>query len=95
MKCYYHDNKEVIAACTECGRFICEACNVNINGKAIDNYIVAADLQNSACNFADWQQRAMNRICRRTHSLVVPHFHILDISCYTSLEITNQLYYFS
>ena len=35
MKCYYHDDKEVIAACTECGRFICEACNVNINGKAV------------------------------------------------------------
>ena len=35
MKCYYHDNKEVVAACTECGRFICEACKVNINGKAV------------------------------------------------------------
>ena len=35
MKCYYHDNKEVIAACTECGRFICEECKVNINGKAV------------------------------------------------------------
>ena len=35
MKCYYHDNKEVVAACTECGRFICEECKVNINGKAV------------------------------------------------------------
>ena len=35
MKCYYHDNKEVVAACTECGRFICEECKVNISGIAV------------------------------------------------------------
>ena len=35
MKCYYHNDREVIAACTECGRFICEECKVNINGKAV------------------------------------------------------------
>ena len=35
MNCYYHDNKEVVAACTECGRFICSECKVDINGKAV------------------------------------------------------------
>lgn len=35
MNCYYHNDKEVVAACTECGRFICDACKVNINGKAV------------------------------------------------------------
>ena len=35
MKCYYHNDKEVVAACTECGRFICDSCKVNINGKAV------------------------------------------------------------
>ena len=35
MNCYYHDNKEVVCACTECGRFICSECKVDINGKAV------------------------------------------------------------
>lgn len=35
MNCYYHDNKEVVSACTECGRFICSECKVDINGKAV------------------------------------------------------------
>lgn len=35
MKCSYHREREAIAACTECGKFICEECKVNINGKAV------------------------------------------------------------
>ena len=35
MKCNYHSDREVVAACTECGRFICEECKININGKAV------------------------------------------------------------
>lgn len=35
MNCYYHENKEVVSACTECGRFICSECKVDINGKAV------------------------------------------------------------
>lgn len=35
MKCSYHADKEAMAACTECGRFICEECRININGKAV------------------------------------------------------------
>lgn len=35
MKCSYHQDKEAIAACTECGRFICEECKIDINGKAV------------------------------------------------------------
>ena len=46
MKCYYHNDREVIAACTECGRFICEECKVNINGKAVCKSCV----ENNICN---------------------------------------------
>ena len=35
MNCYYHNDKEVVAACIECGRLICDECKVNINGKAV------------------------------------------------------------
>ena len=35
MNCSYHNDREVVAACTECGRFICEGCKVDINGKVV------------------------------------------------------------
>lgn len=35
MNCYFHKNRDVVAACTECGRFICEACKIDINSKAV------------------------------------------------------------
>lgn len=35
MKCYVHEDKEAIGACTECGKFICEACELTIDGKKV------------------------------------------------------------
>lgn len=40
MKCSYHQDKEAIAACTECGRFICEECKIDINGKAVCKHCI-------------------------------------------------------
>ena len=48
MNCSYHSDREVVAACTECGRFICEECKVNINGKAVCKNRNGAVLQRGA-----------------------------------------------
>lgn len=46
MKCYYHNDKEVVAACTECGRFICEACKINISEKPVCKTCIEAGALN-------------------------------------------------
>jgi len=33
MHCYVHEQKEAVAACVHCGKFICEECRTEINGK--------------------------------------------------------------
>ena len=67
MKCYYHDNKEVIAACTECGRFICEACNVNINGKAVCKTCIENGVFNTnhVYNYGGMNQQGYNNYYAR------------------------------
>ena len=33
MNCYIHEQKPAIGTCVHCGRFICEECKTEINGK--------------------------------------------------------------
>lgn len=61
MKCYYHDDKEVVAACTECGRFICEECKVNINGKAVCKVCVENGAFNSNQGYNRYNYSGMNQ----------------------------------
>ncbi|MBS6183522.1 MAG: NINE protein [Clostridium celatum] len=61
MKCYYHDNKEVIAACTECGKFICEECKVNINGKAVCKVCIENGVFNSNHGYNTYNYNGMNQ----------------------------------
>ena len=35
MRCYVHKEKEAIGACVNCGKFICEECNVEIDEKSM------------------------------------------------------------
>jgi hypothetical protein len=35
MKCYYHPDTDAVAACTNCGKAICQSCSVNVSGKLI------------------------------------------------------------
>lgn len=35
MKCSFHSKNEAVATCTNCGRFICEECNVDIYQKSV------------------------------------------------------------
>lgn len=37
MKCYIHPNVDAIGACTRCGKMICQACSMEINGKLVCN----------------------------------------------------------
>ena len=74
MKCYYHDNKEVVAACTECGRFICEECKVNINGKAVckscvENNIFSYNQRNkyNTYNYGEVKQQEYNKYYGRKY----------------------------
>jgi len=34
MKCYVHPNTEAVGVCVECGRGICDACTVTVQGKS-------------------------------------------------------------
>jgi len=34
MKCYIHENREAMAICTGCGKFICEECHVEVDKKS-------------------------------------------------------------
>lgn len=35
MNCYKHNEREVVGACTSCGRLVCEECAVSIRGKIV------------------------------------------------------------
>lgn len=35
MRCYIHGNRNSKYACTNCGQFICEECNVEVDGKSV------------------------------------------------------------
>lgn len=37
MKCYVHPNVDAIGACTRCGKMICQACSMEIDGKLVCN----------------------------------------------------------
>ena len=74
MKCYYHNDREVIAACTECGRFICEECKVNINGKAVckscvENNIFSSNQRNkyNTYNYGEVKQEEYNKYYGRKY----------------------------
>ena len=74
MKCYYHNDREVIAACTECGRFICEECKVNINGKAVckscvENNIFSSNQRNkyNTYNYGEVKQQEYNKYYGRKY----------------------------
>jgi hypothetical protein len=35
MKCYYHPETDAVAACTNCGKAICQSCSINVTGRLI------------------------------------------------------------
>jgi len=35
MRCYVHSEEKAVGACVKCGKFVCEACNVEVDGKTI------------------------------------------------------------
>lgn len=35
MKCYYHPEVDAVAACTNCGKAICQADSVNVSGRIV------------------------------------------------------------
>lgn len=53
MKCSKHQEIEAVAACTNCGRWMCEACKVEINGR-----ILCKDCVSSYGNFTPQAQRS-------------------------------------
>lgn len=51
MRCNYHEDREAVSACTECGKFICEGCQVIIDGKAICKTCIESGAYNPRRNY--------------------------------------------
>jgi len=48
MNCYIHNDKEVKAICSSCGKFICNECNISVSGKSMCKVCVEKQLEEKA-----------------------------------------------
>lgn len=61
MRCHYHEGREAVSACTECGKFICEGCQININGKSVCKTCIESGAYNPRKNDGASYNNADNR----------------------------------
>ena len=55
MRCYNHKEKEAVIACTSCGKFICEECNVEVDGKAVCKSCIQGKIGKFTINRKKWE----------------------------------------